>query len=175
MNKDRKPLAPLPPAQWPQELEDIRRSLGKPLNIHNIMAHHAALTRAWMPFRNHIVANSSLEPKQRELLILRTAHNCDNDYEWEHHVVRGREAGLSDEEIQRVKKGPAAAKWPPAIRQLLQAADECQRNSKISDETYRELCLHFDEHQQLDIIATVGMYMTLATIIKTFRVPLENV
>ena len=174
MNKDKKPPAPLPPAQWPPELDDIRRELGKPLNIHNIMAHHAALTRAWMPYRNHIVANSSLEPKNRELLILRTALNCDSVYEWEHHVVRGRDAGLSDEEIQRVKEGPAAAQWPPAVRLLLQAADECHRNSEISDETYRELCLHFDEHQQLDIIATVGMYMTLAAIIKTYRVPMEN-
>jgi alkylhydroperoxidase family enzyme len=174
MNKDKKPLAPLPPAQWPPELDDIRRELGNPLNIHNIMAHHAALTRAWMPYRNHIVANSSLEPKHRELLILRTARNCSTTYEWEHHVVRGRDAGLSDEEIQRVKEGPAAAQWPPAVRLLLQAADECHHNSKISDETYHELCLHFDEHQQLDIIATVGMYMTLATIIKTYGVPLEN-
>ena len=175
MNKDQKPLAPLPPGQWPRELEDIRQFLGKPLNIHNIMAHHAALTRAWMPFRNHIVANSSLEPKHRELLILRTAHNCDTIYEWEHHVVRGRQAGLSDEEIQRVKKGSAAAQWPPAVQLLLQAADECHRDSEISSETYQELCLHFDEHQQLDIIATVGMYMTLATIIKTYRLPGDEV
>ena len=174
MNKDKKSLAPLPPAQWPPELEDIRRSLGMPLNIHNIMAHHAALTRAWMPYRNHIVANSSLEPKHRELLILRTARNCDSIYEWEHHVERGRDAGLSDEEIQRVKEEPAAAEWPPEVRLLLQAADECHRNSAISDETYQELCLHFDEHQQLDIIATVGMYMTLAIIIKTYRGPRET-
>jgi alkylhydroperoxidase family enzyme len=174
MNKDKKSLAPLPPAQWPPELEDIRRGLGKPLNIHNIMAHNAALTRAWMPYRNYIVANSSLEPKHRELLILRTARNCDSIYEWEHHVERGRDTGLLDEEVQRVKEEPAAAEWPPEVRLLLQAADECHRNSAISDETYQELCLHFDEHQQLDIIATVGMYMTLATIIKTYRVPMET-
>ena len=174
MARDIERLAPLPPTQWPAELDDIRRDLGKPLNIHNIMAHHAALTRAWMPYRNHIVANSNLEPKHRELLILRTARNCDSVYEWEHHVVRGRDAGLSDEEIQRVKEGPAAAQWPPASRLLLQAADECHHYSAISDETYQELCLHFDHHQQLDIITTVGMYMTLATIIKTYRVPMEN-
>ena len=174
MSKYKQPLAPLPPAKWPPELEDIRRDLGKPLNIHSIMAHHAELIRAWMPFRNHIVANNSLEPKHHELLILRTAHNCDAVYEWEHHVVRGRDAGLSDEEIQRVRKGPAAAQWPPAVRVLLQAADECHGHSAISDETYQELCLHFDARQQLDIIATVGMYMTLATIIKTYRVPMEG-
>ena len=174
MNKDKKPLAPLPPAQWPPELDDIRRELGTPLNIHNIMAHHGALTRAWMPYRNHIVANSSLEPRQRELLILRTADNCDAAYEWEHHVVRGREAGLSEEEIQRVKDGPGAAQWSPADRLLLQAADECHGGSEINETTYQELCLHFDERQQLDIIATVGMYMTLATIIKTYKLPMEN-
>lgn len=167
-------LAPLPPSQWPPELDDIRRSLANPLNIHNMMAHNAALTRAWMPMRNYIVANSNLAPEHRELLILRTALNCDTDYEWEHHVVRGRDAGLSDEEIQRVKKGPTASQWPPASRFLLQAADDCYRDSKISDETYPELSLHFDLRQQLDIIATVGMYMTLATIIKTYRVPLET-
>jgi alkylhydroperoxidase family enzyme len=132
MNKDKKILAPLLPEQWPPELEDLRHGLGKPLNIHNIMAHHAALTRAWIPYRNHIVANSALEPRHRELLILRTADNCDSAYEWEHHVVRGRKAGLSDEEIQRVKDGPGATRWSPT------------------------------------------MYMTLATIIKTYRVPMEN-
>jgi len=151
MNKDKKPLAPLPPAQWPPELDDIRRELGEPLNIHNIMAHHPALTRAWMPYRNHIVANSSLKPRQRELLILRTADNCDTAYEWEHQD-----------------------QWSPADRVLLQAADECHGNSEINETTYQELCLHFDEHQQLDIIATVGMYMTLATIIKTYKLPMEE-
>ena len=89
-------------------------------------------------------------------------------------MVRGREAGLADEEIQRVKQGPAASQWPPASRLLLQAADDCYRDSQISDETYPDLSLHFDVRQQLDIIATVGMYMTLAAIIKTYRVPMEN-
>ena len=167
-------LAPLPPAQWPPELDDIQKGLGEPLNIHNIMAHHAALTLAWMPFRNHIVANSSLIPRHREMLILRTAVNCDAAYEWKHHVVRGREAGLSSDEIQRVKDSPGEAQWSSAERYLLQAADDCHRDSQINDGTYRNLCLHFDDQQQLDIIATVGMYMTLATIIKTYRLPLEK-
>jgi 4-carboxymuconolactone decarboxylase len=174
MNNDNKRLAPLPPSQWPEELDSIRQSLGVPLNIHNIMAHHAGLTRAWMPFRNHIVADSSLEARHRELLILRTAVNCDAAYEWAHHVVRGHEAGLSDDEIQRVKKGPDSPDWRRAERVLLQAADECFRDSEISELCLGELGNHFDECQQLDIITTVGMYMTLATIIKTYNVPMEK-
>ena len=86
---------PLNPDQWSTELAEISEYLGNPLNIHRIMAHNPALMQAWMPFRNHIVADSSLDPRHRELLILRTAVNCDADYEWQHHVVRGRAAGLS--------------------------------------------------------------------------------
>jgi len=174
MKKDAERLDPLRPGQWPPELDEILQSLGNPLNIHGIMAHHTALTLAWMPFRNHIVANSSLEPRHRELLILRTAVNCNATYEWEHHVVRGREAGLSHDEIQRVKDGPGAAQWSSADRLLLLAADECHRESVISDTTLHDLCLVFNERQQLDIIATVGMYMTLAVIIRTYKVPLEK-
>ena len=167
-------LVPLPPELWPPEIGDILQELGNPLNIHSIMANHAALMMAWMPFRNHIVKNSSLEPRFRELLILRTAANCAADYEWKHHVVRGREAGLSDEEIQRVKDCPGAAEWSSADRLILLAADECHRGSEINEETRCELGRHFNACQQLDIIVTVGMYKTLAVIIKTYKLPFEE-
>ena len=152
MNKAIKRLQPLPTDEWPAELDEIQQRLGTPLNIHSVMAHHAELVKAWMPYRYHIVGESSLQPRHRELLILRTAVNCKAEYEWEHHVVRGREAGLSDEEIQRVKDGPAASGWEPAEAALLSAADGCQREAKISDDTYSELATHFDDRQLLDHI-----------------------
>ena len=94
-------MKPLEPDNWPDELEEIRSFLGKPLNVQNMMAHHPALMKAWMPFRNHVVANSTLSARQRELLILRAAHNCREDYEWQHHVERGLLAGLKQVEIDR--------------------------------------------------------------------------
>ncbi len=170
----KKNLQPLAPEHWPTALSDIRSYLGKPLNIHNIMAHHPELLQAWMPFRNHVVANSSLLPRQRELLILRTAHLCSADYEWSHHVERGLDAGLSRPEIERVKQGPEAADWQADESTLLLAADDCHRHNCISDSTRRRLDEHFDTQQQLDIMVTVGMYIALALIIRTYAVPLEH-
>jgi len=174
MNTPTKRLQPLPPDEWPAELGQIRQDLGQPLNIHSVMAHHAELLQAWMPYRYHIVRDSSLSPRHRELLVLRTAVNCKADYEWQQHVIRGREAGLSDQEIERVKEGPDADGWEPAEVLLLSAADDCQRNAKISDDTCRDLCHHFDDRQLLDIISTVGVYMTIAVIVNTFDVQMEN-
>lgn len=167
-------LQPLPANEWPAELDAIKQRLGSPLNIHSTMAHNPALIEAWMPYRYHIVRDSSLEPRHRELLVLRTAVVCDANYEWEHHIVRGREAGLSEQEIERVKDGPDAGGWEPAEAALLAAADECKNDAKISDETYRALSRHFDDRQLLDIISTVGVYLTIAVMVNTFDVPMED-
>jgi alkylhydroperoxidase family enzyme len=174
MNQDTCRPALLDPGDWPEALAPVLTELGNPLNIHNLMANHAALMNAWMPFRNHVVGNSTLEPRHRELLILRTAMNCDAEYEWAHHSERGRAAGLTNNEIQRVKESPESPPWTVAEKTLLKAADECFHNSVISDETYAMMKQCFDTPQQLDVLATIGMYITLATMIRTFRVPLED-
>jgi len=166
-------LKPLAPDRWPEELAEIKNFLISPLNIHSMMAHHPDLMKAWSPFRNHVVANSKLSPRHRELLILRTAWNCNADYEWRHHVERGLQAGLDENDIGRVKQGAEAPGWKADESVLLLAADDCYRINRISDETLVKLDLCFDTRQQLDITVTIGMYITLAMIIKTWDVPME--
>jgi len=167
-------MQPLKPDNWPDELEEIRLFLDKPLNIQNMLAHHPALMKAWMPFRNHVVANSTLSARQRELLILRTAYNCGSDYEWQHHVERGLLAGLSEVEIERVKEGAAGIDWQADEAALLAAADDCHRDLGIAEHTLETVNKYFSPQQQLDIVTTVGMYLTLAMIIKTWDVPMES-
>jgi 4-carboxymuconolactone decarboxylase len=167
-------LKPLPPDDWDPSLDAIRADLGTPLNIHNVFARHPDLLRAWMPFRNHVVRTSSLTGRQRELLILRNAHNTGARYEWDHHVVRGRAAGLTDDEIARVKSGPAAADWTDEEALLLTAADAMRAGQRFSPETWQALCQRFDDRQILDIIVTVGMYMLLSTVVNTGQVPMED-
>ena len=167
-------MKPLPPDRWSKELSEIKEFLGVPLNIHNIMAHHPKLLKAWSPLRNHVVGASNLSPGHRELLILRTAFNCEADYEWQHHVERGLTAGLKKVEIDRVKQGPDASDWQADESALLSAADDCFSNFCISDKNVQEVSSHFNKQQQLDLVVTVGMYITLAFIIKTWDVPMED-
>ena len=167
-------MQPLEPDNWPDELDDIRSFLGTPLNVQNMMAHHPKLMQAWMPFRNHIVANSTLSARHRELIILRTAHNCQADYEWQHHVERGLAAGLNMAEIDRVRRGPDASGWQADEAALLSGADDCHSQFCISEQNLQEVNSHFNKQQKLDLVATVGMYITLAFIIKTWDVPMED-
>ena len=167
-------LPPLSAECWPDELREIQSFLGTPLNIHNMMAHHPELMKAWMPLRNHVVSNSSLSARQRELIILRTAHNCQADYEWQHHVERGLAAGLTRAEIEQVKLGADADGWQEDECALLVATDNCHGQFRVSSESRKTLDQFFSIQQQLDITVTVGMYITLALIIKTYDVPMED-
>ena len=104
-------IAPIEPAAWPETLADIRRQMGTPLNVHRALASYPAWLRAWFPFRNHVVHGTSLSSRQYELVVLRVATLTDAAYEWEHHVVTAKEAGLDDEEIGRVRAGGDAPGW----------------------------------------------------------------
>ena len=50
----------------------LRRADGQVLNIYAALAHHPDLLRRWLVFAAHVLAKSTLDPRVRELLILRT-------------------------------------------------------------------------------------------------------
>ena len=95
---------------------------------------YPAWLRAWFPFRNHVMHGASLSSRQYELVVLRVAALTDAAYEWEHHVVTAKEAGLGEEEIGRVRGGGDAPGWTRDESALLRAVDEC-----IADRCIRTL------------------------------------
>ena len=69
-----------------------------------------------MTFHNYITQDSSLSPRVRELLILRTAWLHGSDVIWRERVPFARKAGLTNEEIRKIAQGPAAAAGTPSKR-----------------------------------------------------------
>jgi 4-carboxymuconolactone decarboxylase len=124
-------------------------------------------------FAVHVLSKSTLAPRVRELLILRTGWNCKSRYEWGQHVLIARESGLSDAEIERVKEGPAADGWEAGDRSLLVAADELHSTSSMSDSTWEALASVYTVEQLLDIVATVGNYHLVSMFLNTTRVALD--
>ena len=170
MTDERSTLLSLIPA------EEISVNLtGKILNIHRLTAHSPDLLDASASLRNYLVKESSLTDRQREILILRAAYIMQSEYEWTHHVVRGRAAGLSDGEIARVRTGADAAGWTEEEGAVLRLVDEMYAEQMLSVETTRQLLAGIGESGVIDAVFTVGYYITLGTLLKTFAVPLDEV
>ncbi|WP_199896956.1 carboxymuconolactone decarboxylase family protein, partial [Streptomyces sp. NRRL F-6674] len=89
------------------------------------------------PLLTH-VAGDILPPREREIVILRTAWRSQAPYIWAHHHAAGLFVGLSETEIARVASEDATD-WAPFEAVLLQAVDELHTQSALSDDTWKQL------------------------------------
>src|SRR5262249_3871153 len=136
-------LNPLPRDEWDDE---TRSMLGDAnLNIFGTLARHPKLFKRWMVFANHVLGKSTLDARDRELLILRIGWNCRAPYEWGQHVAIARGFGIADDEIVRITKGPDAEGWSEADATLLRAVDELHNDASLSDKTYAALAARYNE------------------------------
>ena len=144
-----------------------------PLNVQRTVARYPALSRARLDFTRHIMTESSLPDRERELLILRTGWNCQSEYEFAQHSRFGRAVGLSDDEIARVADGPDADDWDPFDATLLRAADELHNDAFISDSTWSALSERYSTQQLMDAVFTVGQYHIVSMALNSFGVQFE--
>jgi alkylhydroperoxidase family enzyme len=103
--------------------------------------------------------------------VARVAHNCGSAYEWAHHERLGRAAGLTAEDVERVRSGPDAPGWTPRRALLLRAADELHATRDISDALWEQLSGEFrDERELIEICMLAGHYEMLAGALNALRV-----
>lgn len=144
------------------------------LNITATMANHPELSKAWIGFATYLLRNSTLPPRERELLIMRTGWLCQAEYEWGRHHLLAIQVGLTEEEVERIKVGASSKKWSQEDRMLIIAADELHETQKISDATWKVLSQKYSKQQLMDIVFTVGQYNLVAMAINSFGVTLEE-
>jgi 4-carboxymuconolactone decarboxylase len=138
------------------------------------MVRHPAAAKAFMTWAGQVLRNSTLPKREREILILRVGVLCRSGYEWAQHVRIGKRAGVTDEEIARVKLGSDAPGWSANDRTLLKAAEELHRDYFISAPTWEALSGFLDEQQRMDVVFVVAQYTQVCMILNTFGVQLDD-
>jgi alkylhydroperoxidase family enzyme len=178
-------IPPVEPENWTEEqsqalgmdIKDLQASIGSPDKVFNIvktLIRYPALFKAWLGFANHVLFNSSLSPRDREIVIMRIGWLCQSGYEFGQHILIGREAGLNDGEIKAIAEGDAAANWSEAERALIKATDELHADAFISNATFAELQGHFEEKQIFDVIFAVGQYNMVSMALNSTGVQLDE-
>ena len=176
MRLSRPRVPPLAPAEWNDEQRELltRGNPSRVLNVFATLVRHQDLYRRWMPFANHVLFKSTLSPREREMAILRIGWLCRSGYEFHQHTRIGREAGLSDAEIERLKSAADAPGWSEAESALLHAVDDLHADQFIGDATWQRLVEHYDTHQVLDLVFAVGQYTLVSMALNSFGVQIEE-
>ncbi len=168
-------LAPLASA----EIDDAQRALTTrfaALGMRNavaIYARYPALASAMLPYTEFLLTKSTLPPRHRELLWLRTAWLARSDYLWAQRAPAARRVGVTDVELARIALGPDAPGWEPFEAALLRAADELHVDAFVSDSTWGALAARYDANQLTDLVYGVGEIALHAGFASTLRVEIE--
>jgi 4-carboxymuconolactone decarboxylase len=172
-------IAPLAADERDDQARELLGQAGGPgagaANIFSTLVRHPGLFRKWLPFGGKLLAGR-LPARDRELLILRTGWRCRSDYEWAQHVRIARTAGVTDEEIRRLRvgHGPDAAGWSPFDSTLVRAADELHDDACLSEATWTELAERYDERQLIEVPMVVGHYHMVAFALNSLGVQVED-
>lgn len=143
------------------------------LNVFTTIARHPALYQAWMPFCAQLLLHSVFSPRERELLIIRTASLCGCAYELDHHLRLGSRVGLNDRDLAALT-GQGPGFWTHRERMLLAAADELHAKHTIGEATWHELSALLTPEQLVELPMLVGHYVLLAGTLGSLRVPLDR-
>lgn len=164
-------LPPIQDADWPEALAHLRSGFTGKANVYRTMAHHPALLAAWQDLRAHVVTKSALDPQALEVVIYRTGHRLGAEYERAHHIVRAREAGMSDDRIASLEGDISGMNETDAP--LAAAVDALLDEARLSAELQGRIVDAHGVAGLLDLMATVGFYSTLAFIVNSFDTPLD--
>ena len=170
-------IPPLSESEWNEEQKELLEGLRRDGHVYNIfatLARHPQLLKRWLVFAGHVLGKSTLPSREREIVILRMGWLCRARYEWGHHVAIGKQAGLTDDDIKRIREGPDAAGLDPFEAILLRAVDELHSNTFIGDSTWKALTERYNTQQVMDLIFAAGQYKLVSMALNSLGVQLEE-
>jgi len=162
-------LRQLGPFNWVFSI-GAARVIGVPdAHIFSTLGRAKGLFRGWLHFSSRMMPFGKLSRHHAEMVIIRTAHLRNCQYELDHHKRLGGRAGIDDTEFSRILAGPDAD-WTDQEAALLRGVDELVQTKDLSDTTWKELSSHLDERRLIEFVLLVGQYDSLATTIGTLRI-----
>lgn len=147
---------------------------GSTLNIFATIAHHPKLMKRWLVFAAHVMSKNSMPARDRELAILRVGVRCASPYEFAQHVVIAAQCGITPQEIDQVRVGPADTGWSTFDAALLAAVDELHDNGRVGDPTWATLAAQYSTEQMLDLLFTVGNYHLVSFVLNSCGVQIDE-
>ena len=167
-------IAPVTPEECDEKTTELLNGLGagmsQALNIFTTLAHHPRLLKKWSEFGGILLYRGELDPRLREIVILRTGWNCQSDYEFGQHRVIGLRSGMTEKEVDATTLDPDAAGWGDEERLLIAATDELHADNKISDATWKQLAAKYTKAQLIELVFLVGQYHLVSMALNSLEV-----
>jgi 4-carboxymuconolactone decarboxylase len=152
------------------EIDAIVATLQRVTPPFNLMLHSPGLAQKLMEAGAHVRLNSTLTPKERQLVIAALAREFDCDGEWGAHLNNARNAGISDETLETIKNFGDASTLPEDEFAIVAYVQQMMRQHRVDQDLFDYLLREHDERWLIELTATLGQYLYVACILNAFEV-----
>jgi alkylhydroperoxidase family enzyme len=121
-----------------------------------------------------LLGKGCLSPREREIVILRMGWRCGSRYEFTGHIGIGRDAGLTDDEIESITMDPASSGLPIGDAALIRVVDELYDGNAVTQATWDLLAERWSSDQLVEIVVVAGIYWTISGFLNAMRVVPED-
>ncbi len=168
-------IAPLDPyAAEPR----VRAALERlpPLKIFATVANAQGSFVNWLRFGGDCLDARLFDPRLRELAILRVARMTPGaEYEWVQHVPILLAVGGTPEHVAALESDDLEAEaLGEDGRLIVRFTDQVVRLASPDEDTFARMRARFSEAEIVQLLLVIGQYMTVARIMATSRIELDE-
>jgi len=169
-------MARIPYADRDNAPEPVAKLLDElpPLNLFLMMAHAEDTVRDFVRLGNALLFKGKLDPKLRELAILRVGHLSKAHYEIHQHEKIAFQLEIPKAKVEATARGADAKVFDETEQAVLRFVDDVVKNVKAGEATFNALSGHLGYREMQELTLTVGYYMMVARFLETFEVDLEE-
>src|SRR5271156_6461507 len=160
--------------------EAVRRIIGKSydpektLHVIKMFAGTEDMFEATIGLVKAIFQTQGIDPKLREMIILRAATVLNVPYEWQANTQMAKNAGLSSEEIDAAGSDGPVAGINPQYVMVCKATDELSKSGTLQDDTLTELMNRYGDAITRKLVLMIAWFNLLSRFLNGCRVPLET-
>jgi alkylhydroperoxidase family enzyme len=146
------------------------------LSIFQVLLNHPPLARAINDLLATMLWHGALDPRLRELVIMRIGWFTACDYEWTQHWRVASRLGVAPDDLVGVRDWRAYDGFGPTERAVLAATDDVLRDGAVSAESWAacERELKGDTTVLIELVTAIGAWRMVSSILRSLQVPLEE-
>ena len=145
------------------------------LSVFKVLLRHEDLAARVNGLLHQLLWNGSLDPRRRELIIMRIGWRQGSVYEWTQHWRVARMLEIPEDDLLGVRDWKASDRFDRADRAVLAATDETLGAGAISARTWAELEATVpDEKALLEVVVAIANWSMFAQLLRTLEVPLDH-
>ncbi len=117
---------------------------------------------------------AGIPPRIREIAILSTARELDNQFEWVAHEPEALKEGVPQAVIDVIKYRKSTAGLDPTDAAVIELGRELWRAHKVKPETFATLKQAFGPHKLVDLVLLMGNYAGTAALLTAVDMQLHD-